>query len=143
MYKKCIIQKIVLTKSGWNLKSQIIVGFLAIGATARALNLWTLILWRFPLFCTIFCFWNYKKRGTYFAFRIQFQNFQILDIIMNAWYVGPLISLDFLVLEWQNKGIPTLAKMCTFLAIENFAIIYFFQNVSISHGHNISKFGRS
>ena len=29
----------------------------------------------FPLFCTILRFWNYKIRGTYYAFRIQ-----ILDI---------------------------------------------------------------
>ena len=28
-----------------------------------------------PLFCTIFRFWNYKIRGTYYAFRIQIQKF--------------------------------------------------------------------
>ena len=29
----------------------------------------------FPLFCTIFRFWNYKIRGTYYAFRIQIPKF--------------------------------------------------------------------
>ena len=29
----------------------------------------------FPLFCTIFRFWNYKIRGTYYAFRIEIPKF--------------------------------------------------------------------
>ena len=34
----------------------------------------------YPLFCTIFDFWMYKIRGTYFAFRIWRRKFEILDI---------------------------------------------------------------
>ena len=67
----------------------------------------------FPLFCTIFRFWNYKIRGRTMHSGFRFQNFEILDIESALKYSMfplfcnvPLILYDFRVLKLQNKGPP-------------------------------------